>query len=233
MGHRAISPNSRREGARPSKQTRRNSLRKLLTLTVIAVSLITAHTTAQAKTQWVSKEARKCVGVVNAIEFYKTATWKWQDSFEVRYSRGSKMPIASCKYGRWVAKLWRQRAWKYRNMDRMYSRANRDFTSAAFVAHSVFPEISTSRLWNRASAEGGHGGWVWNNSGSGAGGWFQFMEGTYYGRSAGAFAYARSHGFPIPPKYNSFYSLLGQNLTAAYMFNLGLECSGEGWAASC
>lgn len=115
----------------------------------------------------------------------------------------------------------------------MYESANRDFMRAANVANAIWPEISVERLWNRADAEGGHGGWVWNGKGSSAGGWFQFMEGTYYGYSYEAFNSARKNGYPIPRKFNSFYSVLGQNVTAAYMFRLGLECSGVGWAASC
>lgn len=115
----------------------------------------------------------------------------------------------------------------------MYESANRDFMRAANVANAIWPEISVERLWNRADAEGGHGGWVWNGKGSSAGGWFQFMEGTYYSYSYAAFKSARERGFPIPRKFNSFYSVLGQNVTAAYMFRLGLECSGVGWAASC
>jgi len=120
-----------------------------------------------------------------------------------------------------------------RDLYKQYEAANRDFRLAAGVAHQIFPTITIERLWNRANVEGGHGEWVWNRNGSNAGGWFQFMQGTYYGRSGAAFSAARRLGHIIPAKFNSFYSVLGQNVTAAYMFTLGLECSGEGWAASC
>jgi hypothetical protein len=104
---------------------------------------------------------------------------------------------------------------------------------AAKLASYVFPSATYERLWHRANVEGGHGKWVWNSQGSGAGGWFQFMEGTFYGRANGAFEIAKARGFPVPNKFKKWDSLIGQNLTAAYMFDLGLECSGEGWAASC
>jgi len=175
----------------------------------------------------------KCNGTAKAIDFYKTSTWKWQDEFALNHSKVSKHKIQSCRYGKWVAQMWRARAWKWRDLYSTYDKANHDFHRASLVAHQIFPTISTSRLWFRASVEGGHGSWYCNHSGSGACGWFQFMSGTYYGRAAEAFQVAAKRGFLIPRRFNSWYSVLGQNITAAYMFNIGLECAGEGWAASC
>lgn len=198
----------------------------LLSLLALIAGLLGTHT---AKANDLKKE---CPGVVTGIKFYKHSTWRWQDSFEIRHTKASKQQVASCRYGKWVAKLWRQRAWQLRDYNRTLENANRDFGRAARFAHAVFPEITETRLWYRADVEGGHGGWV-ERSDTHVGGWFQFMEGTYYGRSYQAFSEARRRGFPLPAKFNNWYSVLGQNVTAAYMFNIGLECSGEGWAASC
>jgi hypothetical protein len=199
----------------------------ILTASLIAVSMA-GPTTAHSDNLRV-----ECSGVLPAINFYKTSTWKWQDEFALPHSKVSKQKVQSCKYGKWVAKVWRARAWKWRKQYHTLEIANRDFNRSAAIAHQVFRDISPERLWNRANVEGGHGAWYCNHYGSHACGWFQFMSGTYYGRSDEAFLAARKRGFPIPQKYNSWYSVLGQNITAAYMFHIGLECSREGWAASC
>lgn len=208
-------------------------MRKLVTVAIIVTALIATYTAQASTTKWTAKAAKQCPSAVKGVDFYKQATWKWQNYFGIKHQKTSHRTIASCKYGTWVAKLWRKRAWELRDLSRSYERANSDFNRASIIANQIFPTISTERLWNRADAEGGHGLWVWNRYGSGAGGWFQFMEGTYYGRSYEAFSVAHAKGFPVPSRYNSFYSMLGQNITAAYMFSIGLECAGEGWAASC
>jgi hypothetical protein len=189
-----------------------------------------ATNTAQEK-----KIVKKCTESIKAIDFYRKSTHQWQDYFGIKRSKYSKAKIkpGACKYAQWVARRWQKAAFGYRSWNNTIEHADRDFDLAAKLATFVFPKITYERLWSRANVEGGHGKWVWNTQGSGAGGWFQFMEGTYYGRSDEAFAEARKQGFPLPAKFNSWRSLVGQNITAAYMFDLGLECSGEGWAASC
>jgi hypothetical protein len=179
------------------------------------------------------KRKTDCSPVFQSIVLYRRKTWTLQDEFEIDHSRVSKMGIGSCRYAKWVNHLWKSRVNKLLHLRRYYSLADRDFMLAANAAHAIFTAVSVHRLYYRADVEGGHGRWVWNKRGSGAGGWFQFMEGTFYARSDEAFAEARRRGFTVPMKYNSFYSMLGQTITAAYMFSIGLECTGEGWAASC
>lgn len=113
-----------------------------------------------------------------------------------------------------------------------YEIANRNIWRAIEFAGPVF-KVSPNRLHYRASHEGGHGDWIWNSQGSSAGGWFQFMEGTYYSYSTTAFREAWKRGYHIPMKFNSWKQPLGQALTAAYMFYRGLECTRVGWEASC
>lgn len=204
--------------------------RKLIMLSIV-VAVIgggVATSTAQAENLSI-----KCPSVAKGVVFYKKATWRWQDVLGKPHTKASRSAIRSCKYGKWVAELWRVRAKTERRWINTLEHANHDFAQASQIASSIWPDITTQRLWDRASLEGGHGGWVENRQGSGANGWFQFKEGTYYGRSGEAFRDAAARGYFIPAKYNSWYSVLGQNVTAAYMFHIGLECSGEGWAASC
>jgi hypothetical protein len=110
--------------------------------------------------------------------------------------------------------------------------ANYSISRAIKFAGPIFG-VSINRLHYRVSREGGHGAWVPNRYGSGAGGWFQFMSGTFYAYVHGAFRAAARRGYYIPDKFKSWYSPLGQAVTASYMFYLGLECAGVGWAASC
>ena len=57
---------------------------------------------------------------------------------------------------------------------------------------------------------------VMNHEGSGAGGWMQFMESTFYGNAPNARA-----GNKFPRRYVKWNSKVGQAYTAAYMFHIG------------
>lgn len=201
-----------------------------LALTVV---LLVAFGGATGQAAQAENLGAKCPGVKAGINFYKKLVWKWENEFQISHVKASKKPIRSCRYGQWVASKWRDRAQGHAKWMATLERADRDFNRAASLASRVFPDISAVRLWRRADVEGGHGVWICNAQGSGACGWFQFMEGTLYGRIFQAVGVARKRGFPIPVKFISWHSLVGQNLTAAYMFSIGLECAGEGWAASC
>lgn len=208
----------------------------VVTLSIAQVTVLHATNTAQVKRVRSAKTPKKeCTETFKAIKFYKQAAWKWEDYFGVRHTKSStgKINRTACKYAQWVAQKWVKRTHELRSWNRTLENTNRSFDMAAKLATFVFPNITFDRLWHRADVEGGHGEWICNSQGSGACGWFQFKEGTFYGRATEAFTVARSRGFPIPEKFKSWYSVIGQNLTAAYMFDIGLECAGEGWAASC
>lgn len=68
-----------------------------------------------------------------------------------------------------------------------------------------------------ASSEGGHGPWVPNRGGSGAGGWLQFMSGTFWSVIDGGIARARARGVRIPSYARSWYSPLGQAIAGSEM----------------
>lgn len=208
-------------------------MRKLVALTVLALTLggVIGETTAQAKA--VKSVAVACPGVVQGVYYYRNATWGWQKQLGEKPTRSvfNASRVHSCKYARWVARQWMTRATvkrkAYKATFGRYEWANANIDNAISFAGPIFG-VSTGRLHNRVSSEGRHGGWICNSQGSHACGWFQFMSGTYYSYSGTAFS--ASH---VPLKYNSWYSPLGQALTAAYMFSKGLECTKVGWAASC
>ncbi len=87
-------------------------------------------------------------------------------------------------------------------------------------------------------SEGGWTEWVWNGGapasssshGSGAGGWLQFMQGTFDGIIDKGIATARSRGMIVPASARSFFSPLGQAIAGAQMILDGRrgEWSGYG-----
>jgi hypothetical protein len=85
--------------------------------------------------------------------------------------------------------------------------------------------------WERAcsSSEGGWGGWVPNTGGSGAGGWLQFLSGTFYGVIDRAIASGRGRGMVVPSSARSWYSPLGQALAGAQMLADGRRGEWYGW----
>lgn len=87
-------------------------------------------------------------------------------------------------------------------------------------------ELSCSR-WG---SEGGWGAFVMNELGSGAGGWLQFMPGTFDGVIARAVADARARGMQVPASASSWRSPLGQAIAGAEMLVDGrrAEWSGSG-----
>jgi len=103
-----------------------------------------------------------------------------------------------------------------------WERANRDFHYALKLASEHYG-VAYSWLHACAHSEGHiHGRrtpggpidpFVMNHGGSGAGGWMQFMEPTFYGNLRGA--------NPLPRKYHKWNSKLGQAYVAAYMFKIG------------
>jgi hypothetical protein len=93
-----------------------------------------------------------------------------------------------------------------------------DWLTAVRVVQRVFPG---SAWWQTAcsSSEGGHGSWVPNRQGSGAGGWMQYMEGTFWGDFRSALSLTRERGFVVPRSAHSWYSALGQALASGYAYH--------------
>lgn len=106
-----------------------------------------------------------------------------------------------------------------------WERLNRNMWQAVEAAAKEYG-VSASWLHACVSTEGGHGGWVMNHGGSGAGGWFQFMRPTFYGYVQRARSVNR-----FPAKYAYWESRVGQAYTAAYMFKIGQ--SGQWTGAGC
>jgi hypothetical protein len=106
-----------------------------------------------------------------------------------------------------------------------------DWTTSVRLAQKPFPGTA-SWLLSCSASEGGHGRFVMNHQGSGAGGWMQFMSGTFYAYVDRALAETRKKGYRVSSKHRSWYSPLGQALTAGYMRYHGLDRP-HWWGSGC
>jgi hypothetical protein len=94
--------------------------------------------------------------------------------------------------------------------------ATGDWRTAVRITQRVFPGTESWLLYI-SNREGGWGPFVMNHEGSGAGGWMQFMSGTFYGYSDAARRAVASRGFVVDPDVFEWHDPLGQALTAGYM----------------
>lgn len=111
---------------------------------------------------------------------------------------------------------------QYKAKLRKYESANTDLHAALRLA-ARHHGVSYTWLHSCAHSEGHIDGrrspggpidpFIMNHQGSGAGGWMQFMESTFYGNLEGAST--------LPSKYKRWNSKLGQAYVAAYMFSIG------------
>lgn len=128
--------------------------------------------------------------------------------------RGSPMLRTTrwhCAAKVWVRSELRQaRRHAYRTLTAVNS-----WPAAVQVAQRPYPGTA-AWLLSCSGSEGGHGRWVPNGDGSGAGGWLQFLHGTFYRMWAAAYADVRSRGFIVPRSAHSWYSPLGQALAGAW-----------------
>ncbi len=109
---------------------------------------------------------------------------------------------------------------------------NRDFeTSVRVIARMLQLDQLAPWVLSCADSEGGRGAWVPNRAGSGAGGWMQFLSGTFYNNALPAWRFASSRGVHIPRRYLDWHSAVGQAVTALWMFKN--EGSGQWYGAGC
>ena len=134
------------------------------------------------------------------------------------------------EFEKWRRSVWSSRASKqyqlYNAYLKMWKHADKNIHFAIKIASKHFG-VSYNLLHSCAHSEGlqdAHEPWVMNHGGSGAGGWFQFMESTFYGNLY------RTGDF-LPKKYRHWNSKAGQAAVAAAMFAQGR--SSEWTGAGC
>ena len=111
--------------------------------------------------------------------------------------------------GYWV---WRERVafrWVSQAVARIELPATNDWQTAVRTVQRSWPGTSAWML-SCSAHEGGHGPFVMNTQGSGAGGWLQYMQGTFDAHYSGALALARGEHRPVPPAGLGWTSPLAQ-----------------------
>lgn len=159
------------------------------------------------------------------------ATLEWARKFQRSGQLASFEAAASLKLGQVV----RSHRWLYRTMTARIAEARgrlarvlpavNDWLTAVRVVQRVYPG-SQAWLESCSGGEGGHGLWVWNGGapigsashGSGAGGWLQYMVGTFWHDFGRALADARARGFVVPASAASWSSPLGQALAGGWAY---------------
>lgn len=147
----------------------------------------------------------------------------------VPFAHNVVTPSTSVAYEIKRRNAWMKKSKEYEaryHLERKYALANQRFQQSLKLASKQWG-VSYDWLLTCALHEGlSRPGEPWkpNASGSGAGGWMQFMKSTFY-------AYSGTATSMLPDQYNNWYSKLGQAYTAAYMFSIGE--SGQWTGAGC
>jgi hypothetical protein len=150
-----------------------------------------------------------------AVAYFRQKTWGVQ--------RRIPVPLTPTNYAerRWrspAALHWLRHRWNVRWHRAQHVLAahrlplTNDWATAVRIVQRVWPGTADWML-SCSRGEGGYGGWVWNGPGhgipyagsltpppgsSGAGGWMQFMRGTFTGTFSRALAEARQRHWHLP-----------------------------------
>jgi hypothetical protein len=188
----------------------------------------------------------KCKHARKAVVFYRGKF----HSHRTRMGAGSQQreisyPRAACSQVRFLAFMWRSRAYVarvsadailfFRKMrektlkDFRVTPGNSAWRRAVQEAQRAYPGTD-SWLLSCSASEGGWGRWVPNSQGSGVGGWMQMYPSTFWRMWATAKADVTSRGFKVPASAASWYSPLGQALASAWGLTNGRrgEWAGHG-----
>lgn len=186
-------------------------MKKLLVLTVTAIALLAGQTEAQAH----HTKATRCTYMELHTLQLNPVIQGWERwNLSVKAVTERELSKACDR----VPARWRS--------------YNRDFTQSTRFVDRLYPGKGYGAwAWNCASSEGGHGYFVMNRLGSGAGGWLQFMSGTFWSVIYDAVARARFQGVRIPSYALTWTSPIGQAIAGAEM--LMQDRRGEWDGATC
>lgn len=193
----------------------------------------TADGKAWAAERREERSAARCRDARRGLVYYRLRWQSWQELKDRKVAGVVDRAIPrACTYTRYLADVWRKRAYQARKSYLRWLKSHatlKDFRvcagcnawqRAVAEVQRVFPGTEWW-LHSCASSEGGHGRWVSNSQGSGAGGWLQFMESTFWRMYGSARQHAVSRGFRVPSSANSWFSPLGQALAGAWGYTNG------------
>jgi hypothetical protein len=147
----------------------------------------------------------------------RAETWSCERQAGLPLNRASHLGHAGPAYRAWIVARWQSRlAMCSQILDRTITTA-RGWLDAIRAVQRAYPG-SSWWLVSCSRGEGGHGGWVPNSGGSGAGGWMQYMEGTFWHDFSRALADLRARGYRVPAAAHSWYSPTGQAVAAGWAY---------------
>lgn len=169
-----------------------------------------------------------CRSARRALRWYSGAEAHWLSKLGMRVPTIHR-PASACPRYLWKVIRGRAISARQRWQDHRSLDEQTDWRRAVEEAQIAYPG-TRDWLLSCSSSEGGHGRWFPNSQGSGAGGWLQFMESTFWRMWYAAKDDVRSRGFRVPDSADSWYSPLGQALAGAWgvMNGRAHEWSGAG-----
>jgi hypothetical protein len=181
----------------------------------------------------------RCPHDRQGVAFYRAryAEHRAVREIETEYPAGRKP--RNCADADYLAGLWPERALAARLateawlLDQRTLDEQTSWQAAIDEVQAAWPDTDD---WLRScsSTEGagasGEAPWVPNREGSGAGGWLQFMESTFWRMFTAGKADAEARGYIVPREAASWYSRIGQAIAGAWGVSNGrrVEWSGSG-----
>lgn len=172
---------------------------------------------------------------VAQVRAARSAVWRCQHRAGIPPSKAGldhrKLAAVGSRFRQWIVGSWGERLEECERTLAATVPATGDWRTAVRIVQRFFPG---SEWWLIAcsSSEGGHGRWVPNTQGSGAGGWMQYMEPTFWGDFRAALADLAARGIRAPPSASSWYSPLGQAIAAGWAYSHARP-SGKWTGGSC
>lgn len=139
-----------------------------------------------------------------------------------------------CGHVHYALSQWRQRAYSARMAYERWLSSQKViherawWTDAVREAQKAYPGTE-EWLLSCSSSEGGYGRFVMNSQGSGAGGWLQFMYGTFVSFYRSAHTDLQSRGFEVPESAYDWHSPTGQALAGAWGVSNGYSYHWSGY----
>ena len=145
----------------------------------------------------------------------------------------------NCADADYLSDLWPERSYAARVAAQEWLRdqrtleEQRSWLAAIAEVQAAWPGTDgwlTSCSKTEGAGRSGEAPWVPNRQGSGAGGWLQFMESTFWRMFTAGKADAEARGFIVPESAASWYSRIGQAIAGAWGVSNGRrgEWSGAG-----
>lgn len=202
---------------------------------------------------------RKVAGLRAEISWHRKMTWRHQDEASVPHTKTSyyERQVVGVGYLAWMVRLWNDRRIEAKKLaarvQKQWDGMSRDFeTSVRILASRLGISSVAGWVLSCADSEGGRGVWVFRGhtvldpstiyrghdgllystqGGDVPGGWMQFFASTLYNNIGPAYEFARGRGVRVPAEYRSWFSPVGQALTALWMFHH--EGSGQWTGSGC